>query len=178
MKATTRIAKRRGYVAITKVDSGLAPRPGMKREFNEATRDSYAETAFWFHDEKTPNRFTKSHAEQAGYGKRKGENLPRGSRAYRRSYTGRKERVKGHTRPMVLSGDTERDVTRSRPSVTASKNGAILRYPKARKLNYRHPKSRLRPSEEFGRITSQEATEAGTQQDKHLQAELDRRDQD
>lgn len=166
-------AARRGYVRIEIRDRGNTPRK-MKSALNNARKKAWADVAEYHHEHLTPKRFTTEHARAAGYTKRKGENLPRGSRRFKRSYTGRKLRIKGHTLPLVWSGDTRRAVRFASISSTAKEGRAAYRG--ANKLNFRHPKSQVRAAEEFRRHTNAEAVELARVFDRRLDHYLSEQD--
>lgn len=130
--------------------------PGiLKREFNRVSKTAWLDSAAEHHTDTTHKRFTPEHARKANYTRRKGELLPRGSKAFKRSYYGRKwlraDRGGGPERadPLVYTGHSQR---RSRfPSITSTSTRARLRFD-VPAFNFRHPKSRVRMSEEFRRI--------------------------
>lgn len=153
---------------------GNTPR-GMKRAYNNASKAAWADTAFEFHAHYRDKRFTNEHAQEAGFALRKGEGLPRGSAAFRKSYTGRKLRMMGHTRPLEFSGDTRRKVRSA--SISSTSKGGKAAYAGASKFNFRHPKSKIRMSEEFKRITAAEAIALGEFYDRRLDHHLALEDQ-
>lgn len=154
-------------------DRGTTPR-GMLKAFNAASRAAWFLTALLFHSVYRDRRFSEEHARQAGYGRRKGELLARGSAAFRRSYTGRKERMFGHTRPLEFSGETRAKMRTASISSTRSMGKAA--YPGASKFSFKHPKSKLRLHEEYRRILPQEADELGQYYDQQLDLELKKQD--
>lgn len=156
-------------VTIKTRDRGNTPR-GMKRAFNEASKAAWKDTAWEFHGSYRDKRFTAEHAREAGYAFRKGELLPRGTKAFRRSYTGQKLRIHKHTRPLEFSGDTRRAVRAT--SISSTNKGGKAAYRGASRFNFRHPKSKIRMNEEFTRITRQEAGELAAFYDRRLDARL------
>lgn len=154
--------------AIVIKERGPTPR-GLARERRKAQKQAWLETGKEFHSRLMPKRFTLEGAAELGYTKRKGELMPRGSRGYRRSYTGRKERRFGHRLPMVYSGES-RALARIR-DVRATGNGARVVI-HARKLNLRHPKSRVRMAQEIRRVSSAEAKLIGRWYDGRLDTQL------
>lgn len=150
-------------------DRGHTPR-GMKRTHNVAAKLAWYDTALFFHTEFRDARFTEEHAREAGYARRKGELIPRGTKAFRNSYTGRKLRMFGHTRPLEFSGETRRKVRAA--SITSTAKSGKAAYRGASKFNFRHPKSKIRMSEEFTRITQREAELLGEFFDKRLDHHL------
>lgn len=161
-------------VTIVVRDRGATPR-GMKRIFNNAKKEAWRDTAWRFHEEYRDKRFTPEHAAAAGYMKRKGELIPRGTKAFQRSYTGRKLRMWKHTNPLEFSGKTRRAVKWA--SVSSTSNGGKAAYSGARVFNFLPPRSKIRMGEEFRRITQQEAIELGQYFDERLDRRLKELDQ-
>jgi hypothetical protein len=151
-------------------ERGVAPR-GMKRIINNATKEAYREMGEEFHRSYVDKRFTPKHAEAAGYTKRKGERQARGSKAFRRSYTGRKLSRFGHMNPLQFTGET-RAAVRAQRRVSSTSKGVRVSYPGARVFNFQHPKSRVRMNEEFRRITPQESIELANYFDRRLDQRL------
>lgn len=160
-------------VTATIRDRGTTPR-GMRKAFNAAARVAWLATAMLFHSDYRDRRFSEAHAKEAGYGARKGELIPRGTRAFTRSYTGRKLRLFGHTRPLEFSGKTRNQMRSANISSTSNMGRAA--YPGASKFSFRHPKSKIRMQDEFRRILPQEAEELGQYFDEQLDAELKKLD--
>lgn len=142
--------------SITIRERGVAPR-NMRRAFGRFQAQAWQETAEYFHEHLRDLRFTEEHGRKAGYTPRKGEG--ESGKAYWRSYMGRKRRKFGHSRPLEWSGETRRSVATA--SVTTTRNQAKISYPGGRKLNFRHPKSDVRMSDEFRRILPSEAAVLG-----------------
>lgn len=148
-------------VAIVKTERGL-PIGMMRREFNNAMKDAYASTADEFHRKFTHRRFTPEHARRAGYKRRKGEGLPRGSKRFRRSYFGRKLRGEqgggvGQALPLVKSGASRRRSRRPRIRATNKRARITFTMPA---LNFRHPKSQIDMRDEFNRVLPDEQKQA------------------
>lgn len=156
-------------ITIVVRERGATPR-NMKRIFNAAKKGAWHDVALRFHTEYRDRRFTLEHAAEAGYAKRKGELIARDTKAFRQSYTGRKLRMFGHTRPLEFSGDTRRKVRSA--SISSTSNMGKAAYSGASKFNFKHPKSKIRMGEEFRRITRQEANELGEYFDKQLDRRL------
>lgn len=152
-------------------ERGNTPR-GMKRAFNEASKAAWRDTAIEFHRNYRDKRFTAAHAREAGYGFRKGELIPRGTKAFRQSYTGRKLRIHKHTNPLQFRahGGT-RDAIKF-ASISATHKGGKASYRGASVFNFRHPKSRIRMSDEFRRITDRESRELAEFYDSRLDEHL------
>lgn len=158
--------------AIKVKERGAAPR-GMRKLFNEAGKQTWLEVGGEFNTNYRDKRFTPEHAREAGYAFRKGELLPRGTKAFRRSYTGRKLRMFKHTNPLERTGDTKRAL---RGNIRSTSKGARVTYPAARVFNFRHPKSKIRMNEEFTRITRPESRELAEFYDRRLNVNLYRFD--
>ena len=152
-------------------DRGNTPR-GMKRAFNEASKLAWYDTAVEFHRNYRDKRFTVEHAREAGYAARKGELIPRGTKAFRQSYTGRKLRIHKHTNPLQFRahGGT-RDAVKS-ATVSSSFRGGKAAYRGASVFNFRHPKSKIRMNEEVRRITAAESRELAEFYDSRLDVRL------
>lgn len=163
------------FVGAIKIrERGNTPR-GLKRAFNAASARAWHATALEFHTRYRDRRFTEEHAREAGYAHRKGELIPRNTKAFRQSYTGRKLRIHGHTRPLEFTGETRRAVRAA--SISSNSKGGRASYRGASKFNFRHPKSKIRMGEEFRRITRNEALELATFYDRRLDQYLKEADQ-
>ncbi len=154
-------------------DRGTTPR-GMRKAYSAAARAAWFATALRFHTVYRDRRFTEEHAREAGYARRKGELLARGSKAFQRSYTGRKLRLFGHTRALEFSGETRNKMRAA--SISSTRTMGKAAYPGASKFSFRHPKSKIRMQEEFRRILPREADELGQYFDEQLDAELTKLD--
>lgn len=173
MKINQRIEDQR----ITVRDRAPVAR-GLRRRFNNAMKDAWEQTGDYFHDELVAARFTPQHAQQAGYHARKGQNLPVGSKGFRRSYYGRKfydpNRGGGSNQalPLVNTGETKRAILSGRPNVRATRYGVRVAYSAARVFNLRHPKSRIRMNDEFRRIAPYEIPKIAEKYDQFLDDRL------
>ncbi len=164
----------RGKLITIKVrERGNTPR-NMRKAFNAASKLAWYDVAMRFHAEYRDARFTEEHAREAQYSHRKGELIPRGTKAFRQSYTGRKLRKFGHTRPLEFTGETRRRVRAA--SISSTSKGGKAAYVGASKFNFRHPKSKVRMAEEFRRITKREAKELGEYYDQRLDEHLAKQD--
>lgn len=143
--------------AIEITDRGPTPRRWAK-VYTAAARDAWLEAATYFHKTYTPRRFTEAHAKAAGYALRAGQDAVYGSKRFWNSYFGRKIRYKGHRKPLVWSGNTERAAKTATISSTTKR--ASIRFPGVRVLNW---KPHLR--DEFTRILPEEAVQLGVKYD-------------
>jgi hypothetical protein len=123
--------------AIQIKERGKTPRKLIPAH-NAASRDGYNAAARYHHQKHTPKRFTYSHGREAGYTKRSGDDLPYGSKAYWKSYAGRKKKQKGHRDPFVWSGRTR--ARARRVNIVVLNKTARLKY-QVQALNW-HPEYR------------------------------------
>lgn len=134
---------------------------GKRKLFTAAAKASYKETGEYFQKHLRPRRFTKQHAQLAGY-------QPRSKK-----YMKRKMREMGHDNPLEFSGEAKAASARFRMSTVAgTKAGgaggyAKLYYAGLRKLNYRPYMA-----DEFRRVIPQELQILGDEFDKTLDKKL------
>jgi hypothetical protein len=145
----------------------------LKRsEFNKMIlKPSWQKTGVHWSQHFWEKHFTEAGAAEYAYLPRAGQLLPRGSKRYRESYTGRKERQMGHTRPLEWSGDLKRESRRQ--MIQATSKGVTVRM-RARKANWRNPKSRINMAEELGTLSIREQRELRGVLDKGIQGGIDR----
>jgi hypothetical protein len=110
--------------AITVVERGTVPRK-FRAAHNAATRDGYRAAGVVFHETLAPQRFTVAHGRRAGFRPRSGSQFAFGTKAFWRSYAGRKQ-SRGVPQPLVWSGRTRDRAKAVRVAVTG--RGASLRY--------------------------------------------------
>ncbi|MEM9588514.1 MAG: hypothetical protein AAGA03_14615 [Planctomycetota bacterium] len=155
-------------------ESGPVPRT-LRKAHTRASKHAWRAVGRQFHQDLRPKRFTPEHAQRAGFTRRKGQVLPRGSKAFRNSYYGRKFLSKDHgggpnqADPLVYSGDS-RDAMRT-ATVTVTSKGARVRYPRTN-LNWRPPKSQVNMNHEFSFVTPDEADDLGLTYDLEYSQEL------
>lgn len=143
-------------------ERGITPK-NLRKAHQAAASQAWYDTGLFFHQRLRDKRFTPEHAKEAGYAMRKGQGLSPNAKSFRRSYYGRKLTSAdlgggpGRADPLVFSGETRELVRRA--VIEAGKRGTFvkIKYPGARKLNFRNPKSKIRMSDEFRRITAREA---------------------
>ncbi len=154
-------------VEIDKVviqERGAVPR-NLRKAFNASSKSSWSVTGLYYHEKLRPKRFTVAHGREAGYRPRQGDNLPFGSKAFWRSYVGRKLRYKYTRAPLVWSGTTKRAVRMAR--IAATSQGAQVRYSGARVLNF-NPDI----AAEFRKILPSEGRQLGRIYDAELNRKL------
>jgi hypothetical protein len=144
---------------ITMRERGATPKLAA-REANNINRDAAAEVALTWHDRYVRKHFTNAGATEYRYTPRAGE---RGSgKAFRKSYTGKKLLSKGHTRPLVFSGESYVRVLGSRTNITSTaRRGeaqARLRM-NAPALNFKNPRSSIDMRDELTRVSDPEQDE-------------------
>ena len=132
------------------------------RAWNKIRKEEFEQVGRQWGEDFRPKHFTEQASQRYGYTARKGERLPKGTAAYKRSYTGQKERKVGHTKPLVFSGESEAASERYRVrGIGQGDNvGARVSMPTPT-LNYRHPRSQIRMAEELRRVTPEEEAELG-----------------
>jgi len=122
-------------IFITVTEIGATPGI-LKRELGKMQKKAYTRIGRYWHKQMRPRHFTKAGAKDYAYEPRSGE---RGSgKSFGRSYTARKLKEHGHTRPLVLTGATEllsrmQDIRATSKGVKVVVHvGNVLRQPKGR----------------------------------------------
>lgn len=128
--------------------------PGIARKaMREIIKATWHDVGVLWHSQMRPKHFTKRGAREYGYATRQGERATPGSRAFRRSYTGRKFREKGHTLPLVWTGES-RALSRLRDvRATSTRVRIVMR---TNRLNLRHRSSRINMAQELRTISRSE----------------------
>src|SRR5207302_1050578 len=109
-------------ITVVTRDRGATPRH-LKKALTAGTKVAWLSSARAFHEHLREKRFTHQHASEAGYIKRKGENLTPGTKAFNRSYTGHKLKRFGHTLPLVLTGEARDRLAKIASLSSTSKGG-------------------------------------------------------
>lgn len=125
----------------------------MRRHHARIMRASFEVAGATYHERFMAKHFTTLGAREYNYTPRSGERAGVGSKAFFRSYTGRKQKEKGHTRPLVWTGASEL-LAKIRDIRATSKRARIVQH--ARGLNRRNPRSEVNPAEEIQRTTERE----------------------
>lgn len=149
---------------------GAVPRLAQ-RELRRLLRDSFEDAGVFWHRMFRRKHFTKAGAREYGYTPRKGEQAGRGSKAFRRSHTGRKLRQFGHTLPLVFTGQS-RQLTRIRDIRATSKGVRIVM--RAPGLNRRPRGGRINLREEMTRVSIRERDALVKRFDRQLGTKLRR----
>lgn len=132
-------------------EAGPTPR-GMKRAVGNAFKEAYDVTGRHWQQTMLPKHFTRAGAREYGYTPRKGEQSGTG-KGFWRTYTGRKQKYLGHTRPLVYSGASE--TLAMRGIVRATRKQAVVPIP-APTLNYKPPRSSINMRQEVTTVSDRE----------------------
>jgi len=130
--------------------SGPIPRH-VRARLRRILKEGYQYIGIFWHRHYRAKHFTREAYQEYYYTPRKGEGKT--GKAFWRSYTGRKQRRFGHTRPLVWSGESER-ASRRRDVRATSKGVKIFIH--ANKLNFRNPHSNINMREEMTRVSTRE----------------------
>lgn len=127
------------------------------REMNDVIRESLRDLGEYWHENMLPKHFTKAGAREYNYTPRQGE--PGSGRKFAGSYTKHKLNAKGHTRPLVYSGETEMQLKNTK-SIEArcsarGENAYVVVRLNAPKLNYRN-QSKVKKNEEIKAVSQKE----------------------
>lgn len=135
--------------------SGVLSKNLSKRTLNaHVLKPAYHDIGVYWHTHYRKKHFTHAGASEYGYTPRKGD---RGSgRRFKGSYTAKKIRKWGHSKPLIWTGESER-LTRIRDVRATSKGCRVVL--KANKLNFRSRHTEIRMREEMTRISRREARE-------------------
>jgi hypothetical protein len=143
---------------ITIKETGATPSM-TARQHGTIMRDVLARVAANHHEKFMFRHFRSEAFSRYGYAPRKGEGLS--GKAFYQSYTGRKNKQKGHMKPLVWSG--EQEMLAKIRDVRSTRQGSIGRarlIQHARGLNRRNPNSEIRMNEEIRAIAPSEEKEA------------------
>jgi hypothetical protein len=145
-----------------------------QRTWNQMIREVWITRGELWHAEFRPKHFTKAGAREYGYHPRAGE--PGNTRKnFWRSYTGRKQRVMHHTRPLIWSGEsmnlTRIRVVQVQATKTKSRCEVVLRSPG---FNRRNPHSDIDMREEVTHVSDAESREIMQGFDAEMDARLAR----
>ncbi|QDV87405.1 hypothetical protein [Planctomycetes bacterium TBK1r] len=144
------------------------PVKALRDRVGLAATKAYQETGDVFHRDHKDDRFTETHAKKAGFLPRSGSALDRLSKDFRKSYTGRKLRLKGHTRPLEFTGKTRRSTESHRIDAVSSiltdgdgKGEVQVSYPQAKGFNRKSRHTDIDMRDEFQRVTAAEQQQLG-----------------
>jgi hypothetical protein len=137
-----------------KLDLAALSAGRKKGVVNRAVKSALTAAAKEWHQKYYAGHFTKAGAQKYGYYKRKGELISPGSKAFRRSYTGKKLRKFGHTDPLKFTGETYHLGKVAKIKATSKQARVIL----PAGLNRKHPKSQIRMRDEATRVLPDESS--------------------
>jgi hypothetical protein len=109
-------------------------------------------------------RYLRGHFTQAGGRKY-------GYKPRKKTYTKRKLRERRHTRPLEYWGEAK-NIAMSQRKLRSTKEYVVIKLP--RKLNFKHPRSDIRMSEEIRAVIPQERTALGRAMRDDMEARLKR----
>lgn len=133
--------------------TGPMPRE-LRRRWPKIRKAAFTEIGEMWHKKFRPKHFTRAGAREYSYSPRAGDALARGSKRFRRSYTGQKLRRFGHTLPLVFSG-ASRDLTRLRDVRATGKGVRIVM--RAPTLNFSRKGATKSMRDELTEISAREA---------------------
>lgn len=122
-----------------------------KAKLNAHIKEAWRTAGKYWHDHYVAERFTKKHGIKAGYKLRRGEEPGLSPKEFLRSYTGTKWKKYHHKDPLRFSGEVKDLVVGRGANIYPTKTGFDVRYPQARKLNFRNRYSEINMVEEFQR---------------------------
>lgn len=136
---------------------GAIPSELAKRELNAILRAGYHQLGVYWVANFRAKHFTNAGATEYGYTPRKGE---RGSgRAWKGSYTARKLKKFGHTRPLEWSGRSKERTRAARvQAYSANKKSRVEIRMNATALNFKAKGSTINMRDEMTRLSKQENT--------------------
>jgi len=135
--------------------------PGTRRFaafLNRAKRGAWSDAGLFWHKKLRPKHFTNRGATEYGYQPREGERNRPGRAGFKRSYTGRKLRQFGHTRPLEYTGHS-RALTRLRDVRTLTKGRGVRVVLHSPGYNRRATGSSIRMAAELTTISEREANQ-------------------
>lgn len=138
-----------------------------RREINRQARETYRSMGERWHEKFLREHFLNSATRRYGYTLREGERG--GGKDFLRSYSGRKLRKYGHTRPLVKSGLSEK-LAKIRDVRATSKGARVVIH--ARQLNRRNPHSDVNMREEVTAVIPSEERDLAAHGDRDLQRRL------
>ena len=128
------------------------------REQNDIARQVAKDAADYWYDNFLEKHFTHAGAAEYGYKPRNGERDNPGEKGFWASYTGRKLKKWGHTRPLMWTGDSyEWLKSRKRFKITATGGQAKARIMLgAPNFNWHNPNSQINMDEEITTVSDSE----------------------
>lgn len=130
--------------------------PGMKKsEFNRGLKGAWAEAGEHWHRRFLKKHFANAATREYSYRPRQGEAGNPHPKGFKRSYTGKKLKKYGHTRPLELTG-TGRAMAEKNHDVRSTSKGVrvVMRAPV---FNFRSKKSLINMRNELTTVSAPEA---------------------
>jgi hypothetical protein len=143
-------------ISLTVRKRGMTPKVA-KRLLNDIHREGMRQQGVYWRDNFRAKHFTQAGASEYDYTPRQGDRGRPGPHGFNRSYQGGKLRTKGHTRPLVFSGESEQ-LTRS-PTIEATAKRGTARVSvrmRAYKLNFRYRGSPIDMRQEMETVSDPE----------------------
>ena len=123
-----------------------------------------------WHRDFRPKHFTVEGGKAYGYLPRSGDLRTPGSKAFFRSYQGRKFAKFGHTKPLVWSGTSEQQ-TATGTSIEPRVDGVRI-VMNAPHLEFRNPRSQIDMQDELTRVTAPERAELAEVHNREMDRQL------
>lgn len=142
--------------------------PLTRRDFNDMKRRTFDVIGRTWHRDMLAKHFSHAGAREYGYRPRKGMPGNPHPQGFDRSYSGRKLRAMGHTRPLEYSGEGRRLARIQDIRVTSKRVRVIL----PRKFNRRNPHSQIDMREELTTVSEGEERQLVYLADRHLDRQL------
>ena len=144
---------------VREIEQGATPKI-LRRKLNEITRAAAWTMGSHWHKNLLAKHFTAAGAREYGYAARQGE-PGRPGKNFRSTYTGRKLREHGHTRPLEFTGDSRHDAETqvSIDAVATKGQGRVRVKMNAPGFNRRYKGSVIDMRAEVTRISARDSDE-------------------
>ncbi|HUT10176.1 MAG TPA: hypothetical protein VM238_09960 [Phycisphaerae bacterium] len=154
------------------------PVPGLNigpREMNSVIRETWIDVGTYWFVHFRGKHFTKQGAAEYGYAPRRGERMVESrAKGWAGTYTGRKFLEHHHTRPLVLTGETEAGSRGATIRGFATRNASRVEIAiGAPKLNFHINRSRVDPAKEMRTISEREKRILREQFESHFDRRVD-----
>jgi hypothetical protein len=150
---------------------GFVPRPNevTVRQWNTMKREAWSEAGEDLHARFLEKKFSREGAAEYGYTPRSGES-GRTTKNFWTSYTGRKLRRYGHTRPLELTGELRSLVRLHRVEAVSTSDHSTVRIflPAAQKANLQNPHSPIDMAGELRDVSERDLEQACAVVDRKL----------
>lgn len=144
-----------------------------QRKFNDIKRNAWYHVGKYWMAHFRRKHFTHAGAREYGYLPRKGQAGNTHPKGFWASYCGQKQKQKGHTLPLVWSGESREKSKAARIHATAtakkSRCRIVLNVPT---LNYKNPHSQIDMRAEMTRISEREMQILAKEYEKHIDMQL------